>query len=109
MALMMFSQTFGGALWLSIAETIFSRGLLDGLRQFAPAVNAQAVVAAGATGFRQIISPADVLGVLRAYALAVDRVFYLAVGVSVGAFAFSWGIGWRKIKKEKKKPEASEA
>jgi len=109
MALVMFCQTFGGALWLSVAETTFSRSLVAGLHQFAPDVNIQAVVAAGATGFRQIVSPADLIGVLRAYALAIDRVFYLGVGVSVGAFAFGWGIGWRKIKKEKEKPQASEA
>jgi len=109
MALIIFAQTFGGALFLSIAETIFSHGFLAGLRKYAPAVNAQAVVAAGATGFRQIIDSADLAGVLHAYAYAIDRVFYLSVGVAVGAFICAWGIGWRKIKKEQKKSETSKA
>jgi hypothetical protein len=109
MALVIFAQTFGGALFLSIAETIFSHSFLAALRKYAPAVNPHAVVAAGATGFRQIVDAANLPGVLRAYAYAIDRVLYLGVGVTVGAFLCAWGIGWQKIKKDPKKLETSKA
>lgn len=96
-----FFQTFGGTLFLAFAQTIFSRSFVDGLKKFAPAVNAQTVITAGASAIRQVVRPEDVPGVLKAYNLGVDRNFYLAVGASAGIFLFSWGMGWYSVKKKK--------
>lgn len=49
-ALIMFTQTFGGGLFLAFAQPTFSPGLIDGLGRFALSVDAQTVIAAGAMG-----------------------------------------------------------
>lgn len=101
MALVVFSQTFGGALFLSFAQTTFSNGLTGALHQFAPEVDAEAVIHAGATGFRDLVAGNSVHGVILAYNQAISHVFYVGVGAGVGAFICCWGMGWKSIKKPK--------
>jgi len=101
MSLVVFSQSFGGALFLAFAQTTFTNGLKDALPKFAPHVSPQAVIAAGATGIRQAVSKADLEGVLLAYSKALSHVFYLAMGAALGCFIFCWGMGWKSIKKAK--------
>lgn len=102
MALIMFGQSFGAALFLSFAETIFSNSFSTLLPRYAPSVDAQSVINAGATGFRAIVSQANLPGVLIAYAKSIDRVFYLVVGMAGGCFIFAWGMGWKNLKRGKK-------
>ncbi|KAG4217300.1 hypothetical protein PC116_g34219, partial [Phytophthora cactorum] len=106
MALLMFSQNFGGALFLSFAETIFSNSLKTLIPQYAPSVNPEIIINAGATGFRSIISPAQLANVLVAYSKSVDRIFYMTAGMGVVCFVFSWGIGWKDIRKKNVVPKA---
>ncbi|KAL4757869.1 MDR family MFS transporter [Aspergillus foveolatus] len=55
MAILIFSQTFGGSVFLAVASVIFSEGLKSQIPRYAPGVNPQQIIAAGATGFRDII------------------------------------------------------
>ncbi|KAG0652220.1 Efflux pump mlcE [Hyphodiscus hymeniophilus] len=108
MAIVVFFQTFGGAVFLSFDQTIFSNDLVSGLHKYAPEVDAAAVVQAGATGFRDIVAKSSVDGVLKAYSHAVNHVFYLAAGTAFGAFVVCWGMGWKNIKKPKPKKDGPE-
>jgi hypothetical protein len=101
MSLVMFSQNMGAALFLSFAQTILSTTLTHELPVLAPGVNAQAVIAAGASKFRDVVSKALLPGVLLAYDRAIDRVFYLATGSAVMAFVVCLGMGWKSVKKVK--------
>jgi ABC-type Mn2+/Zn2+ transport system permease subunit len=101
MSLVMFSQNMGAALFLSFAQTILSTTLTQELPVLAPGVNAQAVIAAGASKFRDAVSKALLPGVLLAYDRAIDRVFYLATGSAVAAFVVCLGMGWKSVKKAK--------
>lgn len=106
MALVTFSQSFGAAVFLSLAETVFSNSFADLISNYAPLVDGQSVIDAGATGFRNVVSGSDLAGVLTAYAESIDRVFYLAAGAGFGCFVFAWGMGWKGLKK---KEEVSKA
>jgi hypothetical protein len=101
MSLVAFSQNFGGTLFLTFAQTIFSRSLIDGLKEFAPTVDAQAVIIAGASAIKRVVKPDQVKGVLEAYNLGVNRNFYLAAGAAAGTFVFCWGMGWQSVKQKK--------
>jgi len=101
MTVIIFSQNFGGTLFLSFAQTTFSAGLLNALPKFAPGVLAKSVVDAGATGFREMVTAKDLVGVVKAFNEAVNHVFWVITGCSVLVFCFSWGIGWKSIKKAK--------
>jgi hypothetical protein len=100
MALLVFANTFGGAIFLTIADSIFSNGLSELLARYLPNVNADKVIAAGGTGVRDAVSVDDLPGALLAYAQSVDRVFYLAAAAAVGCFLISWNMGWKDIRKK---------
>jgi hypothetical protein len=100
MSILVFSQTFGGAIFLAIAQLIFSHGLISGLEEYVPTINPEIVINAGATAVRGVVSAADLPAVLQAYMVGIDRVFYLATGAAGVLFLCSWGMGWKSIKKD---------
>jgi len=107
MSVVMVSQTLGGALFLSFAQTIFANGLINTLVTSAPGVDPQTIIAAGAAGVRASVTPAQLPGVLVAYNKAINEDFYLAAGASTAVFMFAWGMGFKSVKKAKVvKPEA---
>jgi hypothetical protein len=85
--------------FLSLAETIFSNSFRALISEYAPSVDSQSVIDAGATGFRKIIVGTDLTGVLVAYAKSIDRIFYMAAGMGAGCFVFAMGMGWKNLKK----------
>lgn len=101
MSVLMFCQTLGGAIIVTIADTIFNNSLKTEIPRYAPSVNAETVISAGAAAIRDVVSPKDLQGVLLAYSKSVDHVFYLAAGLAVGFFCFGWGLGWKDIRKKK--------
>ena len=101
MALVIFAQTFGGALFLSFAETDFSNSLIKAINTFAPNVSAKAINDAGASGVKAIVPKPELAGVLLAYNQAVQHAFYLAAGSAAVTLVFCWGMGWKSVKKPK--------
>lgn len=101
MSLIIFSQNFGGAILLTFADTIFTNSLKSELPRYAPSVNPEVVIVAGATAIRTVVTKNELAGVLEAYAKSVDHVFYLTVGAAVCCFCFAWGMGWKDIRKKK--------
>lgn len=99
-ALVVFAQTLGGAVFLSLAQIIFSNGLRHYLAVYAPEVNPQMVVDAGARGLRQAVSDLSIPGVVLAYSKSFDRVMYLAAGTAGGAMLCTSGMRWMSIKKK---------
>lgn len=100
-AVLVFSQTFGGAIFITVGNVIFTNKLRDELVDRLPHLDADTIINAGATGVRDVVSQADLPGALASYAKGVDAVFYLAVAASVVVFFTSWGIGWKDIRKKK--------
>ncbi|PQE19073.1 MFS multidrug transporter protein [Rutstroemia sp. NJR-2017a BBW] len=106
--LLMFCQYFGGTLSLSFSQTAFTTSLRNSIPKYAPAVNPSVVIQAGATEYRTVVSAAELPGVVKAYSVAIDHAFYVATGLSAGAFLFIWGMGWKKIKGKAKKVDAGQ-
>ncbi|KAH8705863.1 putative MFS multidrug transporter [Talaromyces proteolyticus] len=101
MSLLSFSQTFGGAVFLTFGDTVFTNSLSTTVPTYAPGVNPEVVIAAGGTGLREVISNPELLyGVLVAYGKTIDRVFYLAAGCACATFLTTWGMGWKDIRKK---------
>ena len=98
-ALVIFAQTFGGALFLTFAETDFTNALKEAMRTFAPNVSADTVIAAGASSFRKVVPTAEIAGVLLAYNQAVQHTFYLAAAAAAATFVFAWGMGCKSVRK----------
>lgn len=100
MALTIFSQSFGAAVFLSLAQTIFSSSFRTLISEYAPSVDAQSIINTGASGFRDIVFGKDLADVLIAYAKSVDRIFYMAAGMGAGCFIFAMAMGWKSLKQK---------
>ncbi|KAF8850711.1 MFS multidrug transporter [Acephala macrosclerotiorum] len=101
MAIVIFAQQFGGSVWLAVASTAFSSSLENALVKYAPGIDPQVIIAAGATGYREVVPAASVDGVIKSYNEAINHDFYIAAGVAVASFIFSWGMGWKSVKAKK--------
>ncbi|KAI4719068.1 MFS general substrate transporter [Aureobasidium sp. EXF-10727] len=101
MSLLIFSQTFGGALFLALAQTVFNTGLSSALKQYAPEVATETILAAGATGVKEAVPAAVLPQVIHAYSVAVNHVFYLGAGAAAAATIACLGMGMHSIKKAK--------
>ncbi|EOO02311.1 hypothetical protein UCRPA7_2176 [Phaeoacremonium minimum UCRPA7] len=101
MGVLVFCQNFGGALWLEVAQTVFTNSLTSSIKKHAAGVNPDAVVQAGARGIRSVVTSDQLPAVLKAYTDGVVNVMYLGIGLSAGAFCFAWGLGWKDIRKAK--------
>jgi hypothetical protein len=99
MAFIVFAQSLGPAISLSLCNLLFVASLKSQLSQQAPNVDAAAVIKAGATGFRAIVQPSNLPGVLTAYANSVDRTFYLVAALAASCGIVLWGMGWRDLRK----------
>lgn len=95
---------------MSVANTIFDDSLASQIRSRAPHADPEAVIAAGATGFRRVVSAEDLPAVVRSYAVSFDRTFYLAVALSVLCLFTSLGLGNRDVRvKQREKGDAETA
>lgn len=76
----------GLATSVSAAQTIFRNQLPLYLAEYAPGIDAQVVVDAGATNVRQLVSAPDMPGFLHAYNLAITDMFVSLVLCSTAFF-----------------------
>lgn len=93
-----FAQTLGGALFISISQNVFTNRLVTGLATAAPTINPGIVLSAGATSLKDAI-PADLLpGVLVAYNAALVDSYYVATAMACLTIIGSAGIEWKSVK-----------
>ena len=104
MGIIIFSQNMGGAVFLVAANAIFSNSLRRQLQQRAAAINIapDIIIGTGFRSLRDLVSGDALSAVLQAYSNSIDRVMYLGIAISIATFAFSWGLGWKDIRVEKK-------
>jgi hypothetical protein len=96
-------------IFFTLYDTIFDISLRSQLQVYAPGVNPELTIAAGATRFRSCVNPHDLSGVLKAFSTSLDRTFYLQVGAGVVAWCTAWGMGWKTVGKNKKaSPQSTE-
>jgi hypothetical protein len=100
-AIMMFSQTLGGAIFVSVGQNVFTNQLLKQTRQVVPNLNPALVLSTGATSLKNNIPTQYLPGVQQAYNTAIVNCFYVGVAVAVlSAFgAALWE--WRSVKGKK--------
>lgn len=75
-AFVMLTQALGPTITLTLFNVLFTTSLKSGINQNVPHADATAIINAGATAFRNIVDPAELAGVLRAYADSLNHVFY---------------------------------
>ncbi|CAM1502003.1 Fc.00g039870.m01.CDS01 [Cosmosporella sp. VM-42] len=99
-SLMFFAQSFGGAIWVCIGQSLFVNYLTDGLKTI-PGINIQAIVEEGATKLREVVSANHLIEVLVVYNDALRKAFIVAVVVSCLMVLPALGMEWKNIKNKK--------
>ncbi|KAF4778633.1 major facilitator superfamily transporter [Colletotrichum scovillei] len=99
-ALVMFLQTFGGAIFISVAQNVFTNELRSGLANDLPNINATTIVDGGANSIRQpgMLPPNTLDSVLRIYSKSLTNSWYVAVGLACASIAGSALVQWKTVK-----------
>ena len=91
-------QLVGAAIFVSSGESIFSNILISSLRKTVPAVDPLQVIAAGATGLREVF-PTEVLsGIVACYMDGLSAAFLLSAILACCASLVSFFAPWVSIK-----------
>ncbi|RMD41907.1 hypothetical protein DV735_g3200, partial [Chaetothyriales sp. CBS 134920] len=93
-AIAMFTQNFGGALFVSVAQNVFNNRLVSELVEDAKGLDPSIILHVGATSLADAI-PAEFLpGVREAYNTALTETFYISVAMvclsAIGAAFVEW-------------------
>ncbi|KAK8076017.1 hypothetical protein PG994_003289 [Apiospora phragmitis] len=104
MAILLFCQNFGGACFLTFASTVFNQSLPKAIATYAPEANVEAILAVGATAFRQVARASDLPGIIMAYSVSISYVWYLVCGAAGGALITGLFMGHRDIRKTGNSP-----
>ncbi len=100
-ALIIFLQTFGGALFVSIGVNIFTNKLVSGIIKNVPGLDPAIVVRTGATSIQQTVSPEFLPGVTLAYNDALTQTFIVALAMACLTIVGSLAIEWKSVKGQK--------
>nr|CAL81505.1 MFS transporter [Penicillium digitatum] len=100
-AIVMFAQTLGGAIFVSVGQNVFQNQLIKNLAQYAPDQDAAKLISAGATMLRTVVSGDALHRVLTAYNAAVVHTFYVAVAMGALSLIGPIFIEWLSVKGKK--------
>lgn len=103
-SLIIFMQTLGGALFISVAQNIFTNRLVSNLLDKVPTLDPSIVLRTGATSLKHAVDAdhADLLpGVLFAYNRALTQTFYVSLALAALSIFGSVGIEWKSVKGKK--------
>lgn len=96
-SLMFFAQSLGGAVFVCIAQSVFTNNLVSNL-SLTPGVDAALVLGTGATDLWSVISSADLPRVLSVYNTAIMKAFTVALAISCFSILPALGIEWKNVK-----------
>ncbi|KAF2206021.1 MFS general substrate transporter [Delitschia confertaspora ATCC 74209] len=97
-ALMMFAQTLGGALFISVAQNVFTNQLMKNLSSVVPALNPNIVLQVGATELKKVIEKRFLDGVLYAYNKTLTQTFYVSVATAAASIVGAVFVEFRSMK-----------
>jgi len=100
-SVIIFVQTLGGALFVSVGQNVFTNRLVQGLAKYAPSVDPKIVLSTGATSIQQTIEKASLPGVTLAYNNALTHAFLVAAIMAAFTFIGSAAIEWKSVKGKK--------
>ncbi|KAH8659850.1 major facilitator superfamily-domain-containing protein [Xylariales sp. PMI_506] len=107
-SIILVSQTVGGSLGLSAAQSAFVNTLLSTLAKNYPNIDAGAVLQTGATEIRTAFAAADVPGIVDAYQAGLRVVFAIAASFCSCAFIVGLFNHWQPLYRGKNKAPQSE-
>lgn len=96
-ALVMFMQQLGGAVFVSIGQNVFANELVKGLQHIS-GIEPAIVVKIGATELRNVVDTASIGAVLSAYNFALTKVFTVSLAMACMSIVGALCMEWKNIK-----------
>lgn len=106
-SVLIFLQTLGGALFVSIAQNVFTNKLKDDLASFVPGLDPMVVLSVGATNIQSQIPKEFLTGVTLAYNNALVRAFTVSAAMAAFSIIGSAAVEWRSVKGKKAEAEVA--
>ncbi|KAJ5764605.1 hypothetical protein N7533_003286 [Penicillium manginii] len=100
-AIVMFSQTLGGAIFVSVGQNVFQNQLFQNLAHYAPDAPAAQLISAGATMLRTLVHGDELHRVLVAYNEAIMQTFYVSVAMGALTLVGPIFVEWLSVKGKK--------
>jgi hypothetical protein len=100
-SIIVFAQTLGAALFISVGQNVLTNRLVSGLLEAVPSLDPSIVLQTGATSLKAAIDPQYLSGVLFAYNRALDQTFYVITAMACLSIIGALGTEWRSIKEKK--------
>lgn len=102
-AVVLFVQILGGAVFVAVAQNLFSTHLISGVLALKiPGLNPEDIIHAGATGLRAVVDPARLPEVLVVYNEAIVKTFQLGLILSCLSILGAVAVPWKRV------PQASQ-
>ncbi|CAI0654594.1 unnamed protein product [Colletotrichum noveboracense] len=107
-AVVQFFQSFGGAIMIAVAQSLFQTGLVNGVATRVPDIDPSIFINAGADQVRSILTQMGrqdaIDAVLESYMVGLRHTYYVTVACAAAAFVACLGLQWKSVKKEGKGP-----
>jgi hypothetical protein len=97
-ALMMFSQTLGGAIFISVGQNIFTNQFIKHLAASVPELSSASILSIGVTELKSVVPEKYIVGVLTAYNQALIETFYVGVAAAAFSIVGSAVVEWKSMK-----------
>ena len=107
-SLMVFGQSLGGSIFISVAQNIFSNKLVQGFSAI-PGLDPELAISSGATEIRNVVPPELLPQVLDVYNTAIVSAFYVGTALACATVVGAVLMPWTSIKKQKQKKVESSA
>ena len=107
-ALMMFSRTLGGAVFISVGNNIFDTRFAHNLVGI-PGIDVESIALTGATDLKNMVPASLLPQVLVAYNDALRATFYLITALTCCTILGSLATEWKSVKKGQQKQDSNAA
>lgn len=97
-AIMMFTQTLGGALFISVGQNVFTNQLIKNLAKLGSGLDTGLVLRTGATELKHAIPEEFIGGVLQAYNDTLNQTFYVSVACGAMSIIGAAFVEWKSMK-----------
>lgn len=101
LSFLQFINFFAGSTFITVSQTLLENGLIAGLKDILPNLDARNISSGGASAIRDMISPDQLPNVLRVYNNSIRSIWYLGLGLACLVFVACWGFEWRSVKTKK--------
>ena len=101
-AVIVFAQTLGGALFVSVGQNIFTDRLMKGFKTMIPNLDPRIVLSTGATSIQRVVDPKLLPTVKLVYNEALTHTFVIALAVACVSAIGAAGMEWKSVKSRKK-------